>query len=98
MSDYQSATSPAEAGEPRDLLAEPDAPEDRADEDRPTSRAPRGCSVPTSPRPPSLLAIADRRRVESDGIVEPATAGQPDGEPRARTLRRSEVDLTRRPR
>ena len=33
MSDYQSATSPAENGEPRDLLAEPDAPEDRADEE-----------------------------------------------------------------
>ena len=33
MSDYQSVTSPAENGEPRDLLAEPDAPEDRVDEE-----------------------------------------------------------------
>ena len=33
MSDYQSVTSPAENGEPRDLLAEPDAPEDRIDEE-----------------------------------------------------------------
>ena len=34
MSDYQSVSSPAEDGEPRDVLAEPDEPRGRTDDER----------------------------------------------------------------
>ena len=72
MSDYQSATSPGEVGAPRDVLAEPDAPEDRTDEDR--------TDIASAAR---LLGADDAEAaefadVESADIFEPATAGQPE--------------------
>jgi len=72
VSDYQSATSPGEVGAPRDVLAEPDAPEDRTDEDR--------TDIASAAR---LLGADDAEAaefadVESADIFEPATAGQPE--------------------
>jgi transcriptional antiterminator NusG len=72
VSDYQSATSPGEVGAPRDVLAQPDAPEDRTNEDR------------TDIASAALLLGADDAEaaefadVESADIFEPATAGQPE--------------------
>jgi transcriptional antiterminator NusG len=72
VSDYQSATSPGEVGAPRDVLAEPDAPEDRTDEDR--------TDIASAAR---LLGADDAEAaefadVESADIFQPATAGQPE--------------------
>ena len=72
MSDYQSATSPGEVGAPRDVLAEPDAPADRTDEDR--------TDIASAAR---LLGADDTEAAEfadaeSASILEPATAGQPE--------------------
>ena len=68
MSDYQSATSPAENGEPR---LSPNRTHRRIAPTRkvPTSRAPRALGAET-PRPPT--AGASTAEVESDGIVEPS--------------------------
>ena len=79
MSDYQSATSPAEVGEPRDVIAEPDAPADRTDEDNVTDIASAARALGADdPRPPSLPAH------EPASDFEPATPGQPE---RPRTTR-----------
>ena len=79
MSDYQSATSPAENGEPRDLLAEPDAPEDRADEESTDiASAARALGAEESEAVELADESATEAEVESDSIVEPATAGQPE--------------------
>jgi transcriptional antiterminator NusG len=72
VSDYQSATSPGEVGAPRDVLAEPDAPADRTDEDR--------TDIASAAR---LLGADDAEAAEfadaeSASILEPATAGQPE--------------------
>jgi transcription termination/antitermination protein NusG len=72
VSDYQSATSPGEVGAPRDVLAEPDAPVDRTDEDR--------TDIASAAR---LLGADDAEAAEfadaeSASILEPATAGQPE--------------------
>jgi transcription termination/antitermination protein NusG len=72
VSDYQSATSPGEVGAPRDVVAEPDAPEDRTDEDR--------TDIASAAR---LLGADDAEAAEfadaeSADIFEPATAGQPE--------------------
>jgi len=74
VSDYQSATSPGEVGAPRDVVAEPDAPEDRTDEDR--------TDIASAAR---LLGADDAEAVEfadaeSASIFEPATAGQEPAE------------------
>ena len=87
MSDYQSATSPGEVGAPRDVLAEPDAPEDRTDEDR--------TDIASAAR---LLGADDAEAaefadVESATIFEPATAGQPEpAEDDVEAPARSEVE------
>ena len=87
MSDYQSATSPGEVGAPRDVLAEPDAPEDRTDEDR--------TDIASAAR---LLGADDAEAaefadVESADIFEPATAGQPEpAEDDVEAPARSEVE------
>ncbi len=79
MPDYQSATSSAEAGEPRDLLAEPDAPEDRADEESTDiASAARALGADSSEAADLAGASPTEAEFESDGIVEPATAGQPE--------------------
>ncbi len=71
MSDYQSATSPGEVGA-RDVIAEPDAPADRTDEDR--------TDIASAAR---LLGADDAEAAEfvdaeSASIFEPATPGQPE--------------------
>jgi len=87
VSDYQSATSPGEVGAPRDVLAEPDAPEDRTDEDR--------TDIASAAR---LLGADDAEAaefadVESANIFEPATAGQPEpAEDDVEAPARSEVE------
>ena len=92
MSDYQSVTSPAENGEPRDLLAEPDAPEDRVDEESTDlASAARALGADES-EAVQLGASATQADVESDGIVEPATAGQPEAVEGAEAPRLSEVE------
>ena len=79
MSDYQSATSPAENGEPRDLLTEPDAPEDLADEESTDiASAARALGAEESEAVELADESATEAEVESDSIVEPATAGQPE--------------------
>ena len=94
MSDYQSATSPAENGEPRDLLAEPDAPEDRADEESTDiANAARALGADeTEAVELAADASATEAEVESDGIVEPATAGQPEAAEGAEAPRLREVE------
>jgi len=94
VSDYQSATSPAENGEPRDLLAEPDAPEDRADEESTDiASAARALGADDSEAVELAAdASATEAEVESDGIVEPATAGQPEAAEGAEAPRLSEVE------
>ena len=93
MSDYQSATSPAENGEPRDLLAEPDAPEDRADEESTDiASAARALGADDSEAVELADASATEAEVESDGIVEPATAGQPEAAEGAEAPRLREVE------
>jgi transcription termination/antitermination protein NusG len=72
VSDYQSATSPGEVSAPRDVLAEPDAPADRTDEDR--------TDIASAAR---LLGADDAEAAEfadaeSASIFEPATPGQPE--------------------
>jgi transcriptional antiterminator NusG len=72
VSDYQSATSTGEVGAPRDVLAEPDAPADRTDEDR--------TDIASAAR---LLGADDTEAAEfadaeSARIFEPATADQPE--------------------
>ena len=86
MSDYQSATSPGEVGAPRDVVAEPDAPEDRTDEDR--------TDIASAAR---LLGAddaeaADFADAESASIFEPATAGQQPAEDDVEAPVRSEVE------
>ena len=86
MSDYQSATSPGEVGAPRDLLAEPDAPADRTDEDR--------TDIASAAR---LLGADDAEAAEfadaeSTSIFEPATAGQPEPAEDDEAPVRSEVE------
>ena len=86
MSDYQSATSPGEVGAPRDVVAEPDAPEDRTDEDR--------TDIASAAR---LLGAddaeaADFADAESASIFEPATAGQEPAEDDVEAPVRSEVE------
>ena len=94
MSDYQSATSPAENGEPRDLLAEPDAPEDRADEESTDiASAARALGADDSEAVELAAdASATEAEVESDGIVEPATAGQPEAAEGAEAPQLREVE------
>ena len=93
MSDYQSATSPAENGEPRDLLAEPDAPEDRADEESTDiASAARALGADDSEVVELADASATEAEVESDGIVEPATAGQPEAAEGAEAPQLREVE------
>ena len=92
MSDYQSVTSPAENGEPRDLLAEPDAREDRVDEESTDiASAARALGADES-EAVELGASATEAEVESDGIVEPATAGQPEAAEGAEAPRLREVE------
>jgi transcriptional antiterminator NusG len=92
VSDYQSVTSPAENGEPRDLLAEPDAPEDRVDEESTDiASAARALGADES-EAVELGASATEAEVEADGIVEPATAGQPEAAEGAEAPRLSEVE------
>ena len=86
MSDYQSATSPGEVGAPRDVVAEPDAPQDRTDEDR--------TDIASAAR---LLGAddaeaADFADAESASIFEPATAGQEPAEDDVEAPVRSEVE------
>jgi transcriptional antiterminator NusG len=86
VSDYQSATSPGEVGAPRDVVAEPDAPEDRTDEDR--------TDIASAAR---LLGAddaeaADFADAESASIFEPATAGQEPAEDDVEAPVRSEVE------
>ena len=86
MSDYQSATSPGEVGAPRDVVAEPDAPEDRTDEDR--------TDIASAAR---LLGADDAEAVEfadaeSASIFEPATTGQEPAEDDVEAPVRSEVE------
>ena len=94
MSDYQSVTSPAENGEPRDLLAEPDAPEDRADEESTDiASAARALGADDSEAVELAAdASATEAEVESDGIVEPATAGQPEAAEGAEAPQLREVE------
>ena len=94
MSDYQSATAPAENGEPRDLLAEPDAPEDRADEESTDiASAARALGADDSEAVELAAdASATEAEVESDGIVEPATAGQPEAAEGAEAPQLREVE------
>jgi transcriptional antiterminator NusG len=95
VSDYQSVTSPAENGEPRDLLAEPDAPEDRVDEESTdVASAARALGADES-EAVKLGASATEAEVESDGIVEPATAAQPEAAEGAEAPRLSEVESDR---
>jgi transcription termination/antitermination protein NusG len=94
VSDYQSATSPAENGEPRDLLAEPDAPEDRADEES-TDIASAARALGADETEAVELAAdasATEAEVESDGIVEPVTAGQPEAAEGAEAPQLREVE------
>jgi transcription termination/antitermination protein NusG len=93
VSDYQSVTSPsAENGEPRDLLAEPDAPLDRVDEESTDiASAARALGADES-EAVELGASATEAEVESDGIVEPAIAGQPEAAEGAEAPRLSEVE------
>jgi transcriptional antiterminator NusG len=94
VSDYQSATSPAENGEPRDLLAEPDAPEDRADEES-TDIASAALALGADETEAVELAAdasATEAEVESDGIVEPVTAGQPEAAEGAEAPQLREVE------
>jgi len=86
VSDYQSATSPGEVDAPRDVLAEPDAPADRTDEDR--------TDIASAAR---LLGAddaeaADFADAESASIFEPATAGQEPAEDDVEAPVRSEVE------
>jgi len=86
VSTNQSATSPGEVGAPRDVVAEPDAPEDRTDEDR--------TDIASAAR---LLGAddaeaADFADAESASIFEPATAGQEPAEDDAEAPVRSEVE------
>jgi len=86
VSDYQSATSPGEVGAPRDVVAEPDAPEDRTDEDR--------TDIASAAR---LLGAddaeaADFADAESASIFEPATTGQEPAEDDVEAPVRSEVE------
>ena len=94
MSDYQSVTSPAENGEPRDLLAEPDAPEDRVDEESTDiASAARALGADDSEAVELAAdASATEAEVESDGIVEPATAGQPEAAEGAEAPQLREVE------
>ena len=81
MSDYQSATSPAEVGA-RDVIAEPDAPADRTDEDR--TDEDRTDEDRTDIASAARLLGADDAEAaefadaESASIFEPATPGQPE--------------------
>ena len=86
MSDYQSATSPGEVGAPRDVVAEPDAPEDRTDEDR-TDIASAARLLGADDAEASDFADA-----ESASIFEPATAGQEPAEDDVEAPVRSEVE------
>ena len=85
MSDYQSATSPGEVGA-RDVIAEPDAPADRTDEDR--------TDIASAAR---LLGADDAEAAEfadaeSASIFEPATPGQPESAEDDEAPVRSEVE------
>jgi transcriptional antiterminator NusG len=94
VSDYQSATSPAENGEPRDLLTEPDVPEDRADEES-TDIASAARALGADESEVVELAAdasATEAEVESDGIVEPATAGRREAAEGGEAPRLSEVE------
>jgi transcription termination/antitermination protein NusG len=86
VSDYQSATSPGEVGAPRDVIAEPDAPADRTDEDR--------TDIASAAR---LLGADDAEAAEfadaeSASIFEPATPGQPESAEDDEAPVRSEVE------
>jgi transcriptional antiterminator NusG len=85
VSDYQSATSPGEVGA-RDVIAEPDAPADRTDEDR--------TDIASAAR---LLGADDAEAAEfvdaeSASIFEPATPGQPESAEDDEAPVRSEVE------
>jgi transcriptional antiterminator NusG len=85
VSDYQSATSPGDVGA-RDVIAEPDAPADRTDEDR--------TDIASAAR---LLGADDAEAAEfvdaeSASIFEPATPGQPESAEDDEAPVRSEVE------
>jgi transcriptional antiterminator NusG len=93
VSDYQSATSPAENGEPRDLLTEADAPEDRADEESTDiASAARALGAEESEAVELADESATEAEVESDSIVEPATAGRPEAAEGAEAPRLSGIE------
>jgi transcriptional antiterminator NusG len=98
VSDYQSATSQAEHGEPRDLLAEPDSPEDRADEERTDEErtdivsAARALGADDTEVAELAGAPATDADVESEGISEPATARRPEAAEGVEAALLSEVE------
>ena len=93
MSDYQSATSPGEDGEPRDVLTEPDAPEDRTDEER-TDIASAARLLGADETEAAELADASGADAdtESDRSFEPTAAGQPEPAEDSEATLRSEVE------
>ncbi len=96
MSDYQSATSPGEDGEPRDVLARADAPEDRTDGER-TDIASAARLLGADETEAAELADASGgdADAESDGSLEATTAGQPGSARDDEAIRRSEVEPDR---
>ena len=89
MSDYQSATSPGEDGEPRDMLAEPDAPEDRTDGERTDiASAARLLGADET----DVAELADASGADSDSVLEPTAAAQPEPAEGDEAALRSEVE------
>jgi transcription termination/antitermination protein NusG len=93
VSDYQSATSPGEDGEPRDVLAEPDASEDRTDEERADlASAARLLGADATEAAKLAGASGSDSDAESDSVLEPTAAGQPESAEDDEVSLRTEVE------